>query len=183
MGYFSWLTADCRTSISCNPKRKTQTVYLLQPGGKPPIAEADYAGYGEFGGIDAFEWLAEVNCGIRSRQLGIGLEANLYRAPDGSLFACALHLTPEDKQAAFPDTDIYLFGNYAEVIPAFGATPNALIYAGIWKPSVVAETLLTNFLPLKFSFYPAAIYEDLPASDSCPVQGYFYDDADLSWLR
>lgn len=30
--------------------------------------------------------------------------------------------------------------------------------------------------PLKFSFDPKAVYEDLPASKHCPDQGFFYDD-------
>jgi hypothetical protein len=35
---------------------------------------------------------------------------------------------------------------------------------------------ITLTYPLKFSFNPDAVYEDLPASESCPFQGYFYED-------
>jgi len=62
MGFFSWKTADTQEPIrnvySGSPRR---TVYMLQPGGKPPIEEKGYEGYGVFGGVDAYEWLARKN--------------------------------------------------------------------------------------------------------------------------
>ena len=61
MGCFSWKTADTQEPIrnvySGSPRR---TVYMLQPG-RPPIKEEDYEGYGVFGGVDAYEWLARKN--------------------------------------------------------------------------------------------------------------------------
>lgn len=32
--------------------------------------------------------------------------------------------------------------------------------------------------PLKFSFDPGAIYEDLPEAKGCPAQGYFYGNGE-----
>ena len=64
MGFFSWKTADTNESIANREAphpNAGRTVYLLQPNGAPPIQEDDYVGYGVFGGVDAFAWLAEMN--------------------------------------------------------------------------------------------------------------------------
>jgi hypothetical protein len=62
MGFFSWKTADTQESIpNIHAGKPIRTVYLLQPGGKPSIAESSYGGYGYFGGIDAYAWLARMN--------------------------------------------------------------------------------------------------------------------------
>jgi hypothetical protein len=64
MGMFSWLTSDGEESIAnVYSGRETKTVYLLQPNGKPPIKESAYEGYGDFGNVDAYVWLAEQNAG------------------------------------------------------------------------------------------------------------------------
>ena len=62
MGFFSWKTADKDQSIAnCySAKFKSKTVYLLQPH-DAPIPESNYEGYGVFGGIDAYAWLAKTN--------------------------------------------------------------------------------------------------------------------------
>jgi hypothetical protein len=123
MGFFSWTTADTNESIpSVHSNRSTQTVYLLQPNGRPPIEEECYEGYGVFGGQDAYEWLARQN----AEALGIdlsGLDFDDVRSVGIEMFF---------------DMDVPV--------------------------------------PLKFSFNPKAVYEDLPASESCPNQGFFYDD-------
>lgn len=64
MGFFSWKTADSKESVlnvhSCHANAG-KTVYLLQPNGQEPIAESAYNGYGMFGGLDAYAWLAKQN--------------------------------------------------------------------------------------------------------------------------
>lgn len=74
MGMFSWLTSDGEESIAnVYSGRETKTVYLLQPNGKPPIKELAYEGYGDFGNVDAYVWLAEQNAGplkINISQMG-----------------------------------------------------------------------------------------------------------------
>ena len=62
MGDFSFLTSDTKESIWSifAPKYTQQAVYLYQPDA-PPILEPSYGGYGIFGGVDAFVWLAKAN--------------------------------------------------------------------------------------------------------------------------
>ncbi|GIU40864.1 hypothetical protein TUM3794_19780 [Shewanella colwelliana] len=64
MGFFSWNTSDTNESIAnihSGHPNATRTVYMLQPGGKEPIECRAYEGYGVFGGVDAFAWLAKFN--------------------------------------------------------------------------------------------------------------------------
>ncbi len=116
MGFFSWKTADTGESIanSHSPRCKQRAVFLLQPDGEPPVEESWYAGYGMFGEVDAYEWLAERNGG---GDRGVGIDLFFREDPDA--------------------------------------------------------------VPLKFSFDPKAVYEDLPASESCEFQGYFYPELEV----
>lgn len=64
MGFFSWITSDTNKSISnAYTKRGALPVYLLIPKefGGGAIYEDDYEGYGEFGGEDAYDLLAQWN--------------------------------------------------------------------------------------------------------------------------
>ena len=61
MGFTSWLTANTKESIRNRYAGGCRTVYLLQPYGRSPIKEEAYEGYGVFGDIDAFVWLAMHN--------------------------------------------------------------------------------------------------------------------------
>ena len=121
MGFFSWKTADTNESIlnrfACEDHGiPVKTVYLLQPNGLPPIEETSYEGYGVFGEIDAYSWLASMKGLGDDRMDGIDL--------------------------AFDNPDQIEF-------------------------------------PLKFSFNKNAKYEELPASEDCPYQGYFIDEEDI----
>lgn len=119
MGLFSWITADTQESIRVDGPR---TVYLLRPHGAEPLEQPVYEGYGVFGGVDAYDWLADMNevpaSGGERRGDGIDF---FYRHSD-------------------------------------------------------AGTLDRIKYPLKFSYNKDAVYEDLPASGSCPYQGFFYDE-------
>lgn len=62
MGYFSWKTADTGQTIWNEESHQgARTTFLLQPDGKPPLREDSYEGYGVFGGVDAYAWLARQN--------------------------------------------------------------------------------------------------------------------------
>lgn len=184
MGYFSWLTADTKQSIPnihAHHARAGKTVYMLQPNGEAPIEEKRYEGYGVFGGVDAYEWLAEKNLpkeivesyrkfdedeGVRD--LGIWLATGtVYIDKDNS-----------DKRYSYNAieyiADIIPFpGDYSDIIEEYGKTPNDLIEEGQWIEKEVSELYPIKY-PLKFSYDKNAVYEELPASEECEAQGYFY---------
>ena len=118
MGMFSFLTSDTRECIvhvfSGLPVR---TVYLLEPNGKAPHVCPAYRGTGNFGGYDAFEWLAERN----AEALGLSIKDMNHE----ELRLLGLKLFDE------------------------GDCP----------------------FPLKLSFDPEAVYEDLPSALWCPNGG------------
>ena len=92
MGQFSWLCACCDEQILSEGEdwecfkceelyRGKEAVVLVTPDGND-FHEEDYEGYGVFGGIDAYSWLARINgCSDRAiddesdedREMGIDL--------------------------------------------------------------------------------------------------------------
>ena len=78
MGQFSWLCACCEEQIlsegedwecfKCGEEhRGKETVVLVTPDGNN-IVEEDYEGYGVFGDIDVYSWIARMN-GCSDREL------------------------------------------------------------------------------------------------------------------
>jgi len=71
MGQFSWLCAACDEAIlsegedwecfKCEEDFKGKEKVLLLTPDHDPIIETDYEGYGVFGGVDAYSWLARIN--------------------------------------------------------------------------------------------------------------------------
>jgi len=62
MGLFSWMTCDTNRSIPCLYScRPLFPVFVLCPDGTK-IEEKVYEGYGEFGGRDIYQLVAEWNC-------------------------------------------------------------------------------------------------------------------------
>lgn len=178
MGTFSWLTCDTQESIRISRAGKSQPVYLLRPHGQPPIKEADYEGYGVFGGQDAYVLLAQMNFPNTQfsdidyqRTVGLGLAlGSYYQDTDTGALWAIFHpyaeILPELNVSQFP-------GHFLDIIPEYGETPNTLIKNGRLRP-VPIQSFLSSYLPLKFSFNPEARYEDFPGSLDCPHQGVFY---------
>lgn len=86
MGFFSWKTNDTRRSITnkWSHSKPTFRVYMTDHLGNQWI-EDDYNGYGEFGGKDFYELLAEMN-GLRPDDA----------MPDGSPALSRMFSTAED---------------------------------------------------------------------------------------
>lgn len=185
MGFFSWLTSDTKKSIASRYSvKRTKTVYLLQPNGGSPIQEDDYEGYGVFGGVDAYDWLAENNLPQsviesyegETRSLGIALDCGITYLEDkeGNLFACndtAAHLVTHFKEASVTKLD-----NGTNTLLSLGDevikdTVSGLIEKGLLKWCSLTDTIKN---PLKFSRRQSAKYETLPAANNCPDQGFFY---------
>jgi hypothetical protein len=179
MGMFSFKTADTKTSIPCVAGFESPTVYLLQPGGMPPIAEDAYAGDGCFDGRSCFDWLARHNLSnetllkAKNQQeietLGIGLSCGqYYRYRSTGEYWTVFH-----DYSLLLNKGRHFDGFYDDVIPELNASANELIACGDFVPQKFSERVL---FPLKFSFNPNAIYEDLDASESCEFQGFLYDE-------
>jgi len=72
MGFFSWRTQDTDRSICNNSSDKETFIVYMVDNDNNRWAESDYNGYGEFGGKDFYELLAEMN-GLTTREEGIDL--------------------------------------------------------------------------------------------------------------
>jgi hypothetical protein len=76
MGFFSWKTCDTNRSIAnAYSNELTFDVYMITPDGRV-FHEAHYDGYGEFGGKDFYELLAELNGKESDRSVGIEIVFN-----------------------------------------------------------------------------------------------------------
>lgn len=182
MGYFSWLTSDRKEGIRIAAAGEhPRPVYLLQPGGQPPIEEPAYAGYGEFGGENAYRWLARMNlpadklAGFTPDELydaGVSLEVGtLLRLGENGRLISVFHGDPKFFEAL--GLDVYCFkGTWDAPIPEFKRSANELVKAGLAK-IVRNQDVFPLRYPLKFSFDRKASYEDLPAAEVDPNQGFY----------
>ena len=94
MGFFSWNTSNTNKSIANSySKKRTFTVAMVDDKNNIWI-EPIYEGYGEFGGKDFYELLAQMN-GLKTRKQGIDLAFSedkdkliypcLYQVKDGKV--------------------------------------------------------------------------------------------------
>lgn len=83
MGMFSWFTQDDNHRIVAGEKR---TIYMTDNKGNT-YREDCYEGYGEFGGKDYYELLAEMN-GIGSNR-GAGIQFAFENSPNGDNPNCS----------------------------------------------------------------------------------------------
>lgn len=170
MGFFSWLTADTKESVIVNSRRRA---YLLQPNGQKPIIAKRYDGFGSFGDTDAFSWCAKAN--IAPDIIKTMTDSEIYGAGVAlSMGNYYEDVNTKEKFAIFhgpyrglePHIDKRI-DNYETPLSQYdNQTPNQLIRQGIF----VARKYACKF-PIKISYNPNAVYEDLPASEDCPNQG------------
>lgn len=182
MGFFSWDTSDTEETINnvCSEEPHTRPVYMLLPNGQKSIKEEAYEGYGVFGGIDAYEKLAELNLGDLTadmssderRLIGIYIDSSqdFYRDENGALYGCC-SIAPPHLLKLLVDEEITTFSNYNQKID--GKTINELIE----NKKLIAEPAKLKYplkYPLKFSFDESATYEGLPAAAIAENQGFFF---------
>jgi hypothetical protein len=163
MGFFSWKTADSDLPInnihSSDPHSKP--VYLLSPDGKH-IKEDGYNGYGVFGNVDAYSWLAVKNEpeAVRSEVISAlkKLEGDKSDVSDGRVDSIISDLM--DSSKSIDDGLLYSVNNEVRGvgITLFFHSNTELVY------------------PLKFSFNPDSIYQVLDKSANDPSQGFFIDN-------
>jgi hypothetical protein len=183
MGYFSWKTADTNKSIRCGENKK---VYLLQPNGKEPIEEEFYEGYGFFGEVDAYEWLARNNLTKELLEKANNIIKNLNISKGISCEIRDIGIYLDDyyyidkqtkKQYCFNELMAELFGlekfeNYSAIIRD-NKTVNELIANKEFKKVCFSKLINGIKYPLKFSYNKNAKYEDLKPSKICEKQGCF----------
>lgn len=177
MGFYSFKTADTKESIAnVHSGKEVKTVYLLQPNGLPPIKEENYDGYGNFGvfgGVNCYAWLAKMNFGDATKiNAAISADCGNYYEDDDAIYCCKIHLSAQELREALgsPSKPVITFEHYGAPM-ANGKSANDMNEQGLWERKSIALTY-----PLKFSFNQNAVYEDLPASESCGYQGYFYPE-------
>lgn len=176
MGFFSWKTADSGESIAnVYSGKRVRPVYLLQPDGEN-IREDAYEGYGEFGGVDAYEWLAERNFGDSSlTSAAISSDCGDYlEDARGNIWLCSLHLSERDARHIFGNRNLRFFPHFMTRIPELKCNANEAVESGLFKRRHIKDDYPLSF-PLKFSFNRNASYYDLTQSDHCEAQGFFYD--------
>lgn len=184
MGFFSWLTSDTGESIKNIHTGKCRTVYLLQPNGEPPIEESEYEGYGEFGGVDAYVWLAKMNLPadrvrhfneetLRSIGIEIGVGSVLRHKETGQVLSVFHDARP--LLESFGLSAYHFGGAYDVPIPAFEKSANQLQADGLVERVQISQLVEIRY-PLKFSFDRDAKYEDLPPAKNDPSQGCFEED-------
>ena len=93
MGFFSWHTTDTDEPIMNVHTGRNKTVYMIDNKGNS-WREDEYDGYGEFGGKDYYELLAEMNGLPSCRSEGIEL---VYGEPRRPYFAPNLVTSPDVK--------------------------------------------------------------------------------------
>lgn len=207
MGFFSWKTADTEESIGNvhsgnDHSREHGPVYLLSPDGNH-IREDGYEGYGVFGGVDAFVWVALTNLpeassyviddvlgGVSSQAIDEAKRALLSGENVGG--SDDVHRTIASR---LRDTALLAFGKGLMFDPVtdqriirgqdgipFRYDQSIEKYNGKTLGELNKEGFFTlkdiePDYPLKFSFDKGADYNLLPASENCPDQGYFYSSA------
>jgi hypothetical protein len=160
MGFFSWKTSDTQRSICNNAsERETFTVHMVTREGQV-FTEKSYEGYGEFGGIDFYYLVAQLN-GKRTRTEGIELVEGVRYVTNGT-----------HKYFA----DGHDFFSWDEVIHD-GKCANELVKMG-WKHGVekkddVVLPKLVERLPINKDW--KEWFDALPQSEECKYQGFFYD--------
>lgn len=179
VGYFSWLTGDTKESIPVAGYEydEPRPVFMLRPFGMSSYREDSYDGYGNFGGKDAYELLAEMNLNpdiaakmsesdLRSAGVALGV-GNYYEDSETGRKYAFFH-------EPFPGTDVeWIRKNYSEPLQQFEMkSANDLIDEGRLIRRDYREAMK---FPLKFSFDPNAEYEKIGESVSCPDQGFMYE--------
>ena len=176
MGQFSWNTSDTKKPIMNNYTSKCKTVYFLQPDGKH-IKEDSYDGYGNFGGIDVYEWLAERNApelckkgdtehnrliGMAMENISIGQSSGFYRDIETeAIYSYNFHEILDEVKP--------FDGNYGSEFKN-GLTYNEEIEKGI----LVDVNPFKNEIKwtLKFSYDPNANYDELSTATHAKNQGF-----------
>jgi hypothetical protein len=184
MGYFSWRCAKTKKSIAnIDSTRRTKPVYILQPGEQDNLlTDGMYEGYGaftgDFGRIDMHVWLAEQNAEALNIDLG-RMDEDEKRDIGISLDMGSIHVdTQTGKRWSIfrkaPDCvgATHFPGNFVEIMPDYGVSPNDAVKQGLLKEVPIKEVVELPF-PIKLCIRDMD-YDSVGESEDCPEQGFFY---------
>tara|TARA_R110001583_G_scaffold52147_7_gene162204 strand:- start:1338 stop:1943 length:606 start_codon:yes stop_codon:yes gene_type:complete len=200
MGFFSFKTCDDDESIPSSyvgtHKNKLKKVYLLQPDGEKPVEEANYEGYGVFGGVDVYEWLARQNIsdipedadieevrlmGIYLDSLELFAKGNVVafmKKPDFFVDLIKRKFTEKYNDQAY--TFVLVDDYSSPIVELDGLNLNELDNASRKQNADVKLIDIKEFIhitrPIKLSFDKNANYAMHRESQSCEYQGYFYPE-------
>lgn len=187
MGCFSWCTSDTRKSIPCtynSYEGAPTTVYLLNPFGEP-YKESDYEGYGEFGGHDVYDLVAEWNRKfLTSDNLRKPVREQWAVDDQGNEGFAKAMIQYEQKcrgieEFAAGASDEYMREHYGDVF-GYGDGSDWKRCLGIDIACSDDDHVKLKF-PIKLVENPVP-YEEADMSPSCPFQGYFYAE-DLAEIQ
>ena len=180
MGFFSWFTSDTNKSIANNySSRSTFPVHMITEDGQV-FTENNYEGYGVFGGKDLYVLIAEMNEyeGENDEETRDNVFRYIWRRGIKKGDKIYYHSWYGDGNS---------FQRYDEPIESEGGIcANDLVSKHGWEPfgdsgefsdwakqGFKVPKLVEN-LPTKKNW--KEFWDSIPYPESCPDQGYFYDD-------
>lgn len=180
MGFFSWVTSDTNESIpNTHSCRKTFPVYVLIPTefGGGMIEEPSYEGYGDFGGRDIYDLVADWN--------RASIDADALIRPDRGDYARDQYGdVAYDRAMERHRRNCSMFADFA------GGADDASMISKYGEDFRRTIGLLISFsdtyaAPVKFSIKivknPVLAYEGVSPSKICPFQGYFFPEHEECW--
>ena len=166
MGFFSWKTQDTNKSIpSTFSDKKPRPVYLCDNRGNHWY-EANYKGYGRFGGKDFYELLAEMN-GKTKDDLSKGQE---MRDLGIQMYFGINAIINLETNKIYKGDGIDFF-NWDDNILEDGKGANQLLDSGEWSSITIKEKGIVN--PNLVEKLDGWKYTEKAPKD-CKYQGYFY---------
>lgn len=192
MGFFSWLTSDTNKSIANHYSTKeTFPVYMVTED-KQIFHEKDYEGYGVFGGKDFYVIAAELN-GYKgeddeaTRDLffnkiwkrGIRKGDKLIYHDWSGENGFRNYDEPIESEGGISANELIEKHGWSSYDPCGSGDTEAFVKQGYKMPKLV-ESLPSEDVDWK------SWWRTLPYPESCPEQGYFYDeedeeDEDIDW--
>lgn len=177
MGFFSWLTSDTNKSIAnVYSSRSTFPVYVLIPEefGGGYIEEKAYDGYGVFGGHDVYNLVADWN--------------KTHISTDNIKKPVREHWSADEQGESWYKSAVERYERECLMVKEFceGADDKYMkeTYGEDYKRIIginiacYDEQNAALEYPIKFVENKSIAYEDATPSESCPDQGFFYDDCE-----
>ena len=177
MGQFSWL--DCKTKKQIvNGRRKSVYVLVPKEFGGGHIREGVYDGYGDFGGHDIYDLVADWNKESATfEHIATSPEwsfANIAR--DAIIFGASEYW--ETHGASILKRFLYICRRMSDWQSGWSDEDMNMKYGFDWKRAIGIDIACYDEqnkalkYPIKITYDADAVYEDCEPSDSDPNQGW-----------